>query len=56
MYNKNPKIKKVAQFFKDRKKSDKMILENSADGYIRGSLESVVENLKEVKSLGLKIT
>ena len=48
MYNKNPKNKKVAQFFKDREKNlDKMILENSADGYIRGSLESVVENLKK---------
>lgn len=48
MYNKNPKNRKVAQFFKDREKNlDKMILENSTDGYVKSTLESVVENLKK---------
>lgn len=48
MYNKNPKNKKVAIFFKERERNlDKMILENSADGYIKSTLESVVENLKK---------
>lgn len=48
MYNRNPKNKKVAQFFKDREKNlDKMILDNSADLNIKNSLESVVQNLKK---------
>ena len=48
MYNKNSKNRKVAQFFKDREKNlDKMILENSTDGYVKSTLESVVENLKK---------
>ena len=47
-YNKNSKNRKVAQFFKDREKNlDKMILENSTDGYVKSTLESVVENLKK---------
>ncbi|WP_198305942.1 ankyrin repeat domain-containing protein [Arcobacter vandammei] len=48
MYNKNVKNRKVAQFFKDRERNlDKMVLENSADGYVKSTLESVVENLKK---------
>jgi ankyrin repeat protein len=48
MNNRNPKSKKVAQFFKDREKNlDKMILENSSDAYVKSSLQTVVENLKK---------
>ena len=35
MYNKNPKNKKLHNFLKTEKNLDKMILENSADGYIK---------------------
>ena len=48
MYNKNPKNKKAAQFFKDReKKLDKLIKNNINDDKMRLAVEEVVENLKK---------
>lgn len=48
MYNKNPKNRKVAQFFKDREKNlDKLLLENANDPKTKNALEAVVENLKK---------
>ena len=47
MYNRNPKNRKVAQFFKDReKKLDKLLLNNIIDDKMRLALKEVVENLK----------
>lgn len=48
MYNRNPKNRKVAQFFKDReKKLDKLLLSNISDDKMRLAVEEVVENLKK---------
>ena len=48
MYNKNPKNKKVAQFFKDREKNlDKLLNTNTNDSKMQKALEEVVENLKK---------
>ncbi len=48
MYNKNPKNRKVAQFFKDReRKLEKLIKNNISDDKMRLALEEVVENLKK---------
>jgi ankyrin repeat protein len=47
MYNRNPKNKKVAQFFKDREKNlDKLLNTNTNDSKMQKALEEVVENLK----------
>jgi ankyrin repeat protein len=48
MYNRNPKSKKVAQFFKDReKKLDKLLANNISDDKMHRALQEVVENLKK---------
>ena len=48
MYNRNPKNKKVAQFFKDREKRlDKLLRSNISDDKMRLAVEEVVENLKK---------
>ena len=48
MYNRNPKNRKVAQFFKDREKRlDKLIKSNISDDKMRLAVEEVVENLKK---------
>ena len=48
MYNRNPKNKKVAQFFKDREKNlDRLISSNINDLKMKNALEEVVENLKK---------
>ena len=48
MYNRNPKNKKVAQFFKDRETNlDKLISSNINDLKMKNALEEVVENLKK---------
>ena len=47
MYNKNPKNRKVAQFFKDREgKLEKLIKSNISDNKMKLAVEEVVENLK----------
>ncbi|MDZ7817695.1 MAG: ankyrin repeat domain-containing protein [Aliarcobacter sp.] len=47
MYNRNPKNKKVAQFFKDREKNlEKLITTNVNDLKMQDALREVVENLK----------
>ena len=48
MYNRNPKNKKVAQFFKDReKKLEKLLASNISDDKMRLAVEEVVINLKK---------
>ena len=48
MYNRNPKNRKVAQFFKDREKRlDKLLRSNISDDKMRLAVEEVVENLKK---------
>ncbi|QKF78780.1 ankyrin repeat domain-containing protein [Arcobacter defluvii] len=48
MYNRNPKNRKVAQFFKDRQKNlDKLVSANISDTKMKNALEEVVENLKK---------
>jgi ankyrin repeat protein len=48
MYNRNPKNKKVAQFFKDREKSlDKLFKTKMNDLKMEKAIEEVVENLKK---------
>ncbi len=48
MYNRNPKNRKVAQFFKDREKNlDKLLSANVNDSKMKNALEEVVENLKK---------
>ena len=48
MYNRNPKNRKVAQFFKDREKRlDKLLLSNISDDKMQLAVEEVVENLKK---------
>lgn len=48
MYNKNPKSRKVAQFFKDREKNlQKLLNSNISDDKMRRSLEEVSDNLKK---------
>ena len=48
MYNRNPKNKKVAQFFKDREKRlYKLLRSNISDDKMRLAVEEVVENLKK---------
>jgi len=53
MYNKNPKSKKVAQFFKDREKNlQKLLNSNIGDDKMRRSVNEVAENLmKEVNEV-----
>jgi ankyrin repeat protein len=47
MYNKNPKNRKVAQFFKEKEKKLEKLIKNSInDEKMQSSLEEVVENLK----------
>ncbi len=47
MYNRNPKNKKVAQFFKDREKNlDKLIAVNVGDIKMQNALIEVAENLR----------
>ena len=48
MYNRNPKSKKVAQFFKNReKKLDKLLSNSINDTKMHRAVEEVVENLKK---------
>ena len=48
MYNRNPKNRKVAQFFKDReKKLEKLLSSNISDDKMRLTVEEVVLNLKK---------
>jgi len=48
MYNRNPKSKKVAQYFKDKEKNlEKLITTNTNDLKMQRALEEVVENLKK---------
>ncbi len=48
MYNRNPKHKKVARFFKEREKNlDKLLTNDIGDIKMQGALEEVVENLKK---------
>lgn len=53
MYNKNPKSRKVAQFFKDREKNlEKLLKSNISDDKMHRSLKEVSDNLKkEVKEV-----
>ncbi len=53
MYNRNPKSKKVAQFFKDKEKNLlKLLKSNISDDKMRHSLREVAENLiKEVNEV-----
>lgn len=47
MYNKNPKSKKVAQFFKERERNlDKLLVNDLSDEKMRSSLKEVVENTR----------
>ena len=47
MYNRHPKSRKVAQFFKDREKNlDKLLASNIADNKMKLAVEEVVQNLK----------
>ena len=48
MYNRNPKNKKVAQFFKNReKKIEKLLLSNITDDKMQLAFKEVVQNLKK---------
>ena len=48
MYNRNPKNKKVAKFFKEREKNlDRLLINDIGDIKMQGALEEVVENLKK---------
>jgi ankyrin repeat protein len=48
MYNKNPKSKKVAQFFKDREINlQKLLINNISDDKMLRALEEVVENTQK---------
>jgi len=48
MYNRNPKSKKVAQFFKDReKKLEKLLASNISDDKMYRTVVEVVQNLKK---------
>jgi len=48
MYNRNPKNRKVAQFFKDREKNlERLVSANINDTKMKNALEEVVENLKK---------
>jgi ankyrin repeat protein len=53
MYNKNPKSRKVALFFKDREDNLEKLLENNiTDSKMRKALEEVADNLKkEIKEV-----
>lgn len=47
MYNKNPKNKKVAKFFKEKEPNLNMLLKsNISDDKMRKALNDVVENLR----------
>ena len=48
MYNRNPKSKKVAQFFKDREKNlQKLLRSNLTDDKMQHTLKEVAQNLKK---------
>ena len=48
MYNRNPKSRKVAQYFKEKEKNlEKLITTNTNDLKMQRALEEVVENLKK---------
>ena len=47
MYNRNPKNKKVAQFFKDKEKNlDKLVETNINDSKMQDALAEVAQNLR----------
>ena len=55
MYNKNPKSRKVAQFFKDREKNlQKLLRSNISDDKMQESLKEVAINLKKEVDAVLK--